>query len=102
MLPSDLIVAAERTADAPHEVVAADAIPADRMGLDIGPESARLFAASIRGAGTVFWNGPMGVFELEPFAAGARGRACRRIAWTNPYARQYAVQFWTGPVEPLW
>jgi len=75
VLPSDLIVAAERTGDAPHEVVAADAIPADRMGLDIGPESARLFAARIRGAGTVFWNGPMGVFELAPYAAGTRAIA---------------------------
>lgn len=75
VLPSDLIVAAERTADAPHEVVAADAIPADRMGLDIGPESARLFAARIREARTVFWNGPMGVFELAPYAAGTRAIA---------------------------
>ena len=75
VLPSDLIVAADRAADAPHEVVPADAIPADRMGLDIGPESARLFAASIRGARTVFWNGPMGVFELAPYAAGTRAIA---------------------------
>ena len=75
VLPSDLIVATERTADAPHEVVPADAIPADRMGLDIGPESARLFAARIRGARTVFWNGPMGVFELAPYAAGTRAIA---------------------------
>jgi phosphoglycerate kinase len=75
VLPSDLIAATERAADAPHEVVAADAIPADRMGLDIGPESARLFAARIRGAGTVFWNGPMGVFELAPYAAGTRAIA---------------------------
>ncbi len=75
VLPPDLIVAAERTADAPHEVVAADAIPADRMGLDIGPESARLFAASIRAARTVFWNGPMGVFELAPYADGTRAIA---------------------------
>jgi len=75
VLPSDLVVAAELAADAPHEVVAADAIPADRMGLDIGPESARLFAASIRGAGTVFWNGPMGVFELAPYANGTRAVA---------------------------
>ena len=75
VLPSDLVVAAERDADAPHEVVAADAISADRMGLDIGPESARLFAASIRGARTVFWNGPMGVFELAPYANGTRAIA---------------------------
>jgi phosphoglycerate kinase len=75
VLPPDLVVAAGRDADAPHEVVAADAIPADRMGLDIGPESARLFAASIRGARTVFWNGPMGVFELAPYANGTRAVA---------------------------
>jgi phosphoglycerate kinase len=75
VLPSDLVVAAGRDADAPHEVAAADAIPADQMGLDIGPESARLFTASIRGARTVFWNGPMGVFELSPYANGTRAIA---------------------------
>jgi phosphoglycerate kinase len=67
-LPSDVIAAAERTA--PGQVVAADAIPADQMGLDIGPESAARFAASITEAGTIFWNGPMGVFELAPYAGG--------------------------------
>jgi phosphoglycerate kinase len=72
VLPSDLVVAAQLAADAAHEVVAVNAIPADRMGLDIGPESARRFAASIRAAGTVFWNGPMGVFELAPYANGTR------------------------------
>jgi len=75
VLPSDFVVAARLNADAPHEVVAADAIPADRMGLDIGPESARLFAASIRAARTVFWNGPMGVFELAAYANGTRAVA---------------------------
>ena len=75
VLPPDLVVAAGCDADAPHEVVSADAIPADQMGLDIGPESARLFAASIRAAGTVFWNGPMGVFELAPYANGTRAVA---------------------------
>ena len=75
VLPSDVVVAAERDADAPHEVVAVDDIPADRMGLDIGPESARLFAVSIRSARTVFWNGPMGVFELAPYASGTRAIA---------------------------
>jgi phosphoglycerate kinase len=66
--PSDVIVAAEPVPDTPHEVVAADAIPTDQMGLDIGPELARLFAASIVGADTVFWNGPMGVFEISAYA----------------------------------
>ncbi len=75
VLPSDIVVAAERTADAPYQVVAADAIPADMMGLDIGPASAGLFSASIHGAGTVFWNGPMGVFELAPYANGTRAVA---------------------------
>jgi len=74
-LPSDLVVAAERDADAPHQVVAVDDIPADQMGLDIGPATARQFAASIRGARTVFWNGPMGVFELAPYASGTRAIA---------------------------
>jgi phosphoglycerate kinase len=75
VLPGDLVVAAGRDADAPHEIVAADAIPADEMGLDIGPGSARLFTASLRGARTVFWNGPMGVFELPPYANGTRAIA---------------------------
>jgi phosphoglycerate kinase len=74
-LPSDLIVATENSADAPRQVVAADAIPAEQMGLDIGPRSAARFAAAIGTAGTVFWNGPMGVYELAPFAAGTRAVA---------------------------
>ena len=71
-LPSDVIVAAEIAADTPHQVVAANAIPGGQMGLDIGPESAARFAAVIREARTVFWNGPMGVFELAPYADGTR------------------------------
>jgi len=74
-LPSDLVVATRIAADVPRQVVAADAIPADQMGLDIGPESAARFAAAIGTAGTVFWNGPMGVFELAPYAAGTRAVA---------------------------
>ncbi|MBP2020071.1 phosphoglycerate kinase [Symbiobacterium terraclitae] len=70
LLPSDLVVAAEFKADAEQRVVAADSIPAGWMALDIGPESARQFAEAIRGARTVVWNGPMGVFEMEPFARG--------------------------------
>jgi len=75
VLPPDVVVAPERSADAPHEIVAADAISADRMGLDIGPETARLFTSSIRGARTISWNGPMGVFELAPYANGTRAIA---------------------------
>jgi phosphoglycerate kinase len=75
VLPSDVIVAAGPAADSPHELVAADAIPADRMGLDIGPESARTFAAIIAEANTVFWNGPMGVSELPAYAGGTRAVA---------------------------
>jgi phosphoglycerate kinase len=74
-LPSDLVVATGVATDAPRQVVAVDAIAADQMGLDIGPESAARFAGAIGTAGTVFWNGPMGVFELAPFAAGTRAVA---------------------------
>jgi phosphoglycerate kinase len=74
-LPPDLVVATGAAAGAPCQVVAADAIPADQVGLDIGPESAERFAAAIRTAGTIFWNGPMGVFELAPYAAGTRAVA---------------------------
>jgi phosphoglycerate kinase len=74
-LPSDLVVATRIAADVPRQVVAADAVPADQMGLDIGPESAARFAAAIGTVGTVFWNGPMGVFELAPYAAGTRAVA---------------------------
>jgi phosphoglycerate kinase len=70
VLPSDIIVAPEFKADSPATVVAADAIPADQLGLDIGPEASRVFASVIRSAKTVFWNGPMGVAEWEAFAGG--------------------------------
>jgi phosphoglycerate kinase len=75
VLPVDVVAASEFSASAEHDVVGADGIPADRLGLDIGPESVALFAEAIAGARTVFWNGPMGVFELAPFAAGTRGVA---------------------------
>jgi phosphoglycerate kinase len=78
VLPSDFIVAAQAAApavEAPPEVADADAIPADRMGLDIGPVSAASFAAGLRTAGTVFWNGPMGRFEVPAYAAGTRAVA---------------------------
>ena len=72
LLPTDIVVAPEFAADAPATTVAADAMPADQLGLDIGPESAAAFAEVIRGARTVFWNGPMGVFEMDAFASGTR------------------------------
>jgi phosphoglycerate kinase len=75
VLPTDVVAAAEFSADAAHDAVPADAIPADRLGLDIGPASVAAFADALGGAQTVFWNGPMGVFELAPFAAGTRGVA---------------------------
>jgi len=75
VLPTDIVVAAEFSAEAAPVVVAADAIPDDMIGLDIGPESGAAFAEAIRGAKTVFWNGPMGVFEFPSFAAGTRAVA---------------------------
>jgi phosphoglycerate kinase len=75
VLPSDIVVSAEFSADAATQTVSADAIPAGQKGLDIGPESVRAFAAALADAQTVFWNGPMGVFELAPFAAGTKGVA---------------------------
>lgn len=75
VLPSDIVVAPEFKADAPATVVAADAIPADQLGLDIGPESSKVFAAVISSAHTVFWNGPMGVAEMEQFAGGTKAVA---------------------------
>ena len=75
VLPVDVVAADRFAADAVHDVVPADAIPSDRTGLDIGPRSVQVFAEALAGAQTVFWNGPMGVFELEPFAAGTRGVA---------------------------
>jgi phosphoglycerate kinase len=70
VLPTDLVVAPHFAADAPHEVVPATAIPADREGMDIGPRTRELFAGKLADAQTVFWNGPMGVFEFPAFAAG--------------------------------
>jgi phosphoglycerate kinase len=75
ILPTDIIVAPEFKADAPPTVVAADAIPEDQLGLDIGPDSAKAFAGVISQAKTVFWNGPMGVAEWESFAGGTRAVA---------------------------
>jgi phosphoglycerate kinase len=70
VLPSDLMVAAECASEAQYEIVDVNAVPPDRMVLDIGLHSARSFEAEIATAATAFWNGPMGVFELAPYAVG--------------------------------
>lgn len=75
VLPVDVVVAPEFKADAPATVVAANAIPEDQMGLDIGPKSGELFAAKIAESKTVAWNGPMGVFEFPAFAGGTKAVA---------------------------
>ncbi len=75
VLPTDIVVAPRFAADAPPTLVAADAIPAGHMGLDIGPASRELFAARLADAKTVFWNGPMGVFEFPAYAAGTQAVA---------------------------
>ncbi|MDP5182460.1 phosphoglycerate kinase [Blastococcus sp. BMG 814] len=75
VLPVDVVCAPEFSADAPTTTVPVDAIPDDQMGLDVGPRTVELFGTTLGDARTVFWNGPMGVFELAPFQAGTRGVA---------------------------
>jgi phosphoglycerate kinase len=75
VLPTDIVAADAFAADAAFEVVAADAIPDDKLGLDIGPASGELFAAKLADAKTIAWNGPMGVFEFESFAGGTKAVA---------------------------
>jgi phosphoglycerate kinase len=72
VLPTDILVAPKFAADAPATLVRSENIPTDQMGLDIGPESAAAFAAAIKNCVTVFWNGPMGVFEFPAFAHGTQ------------------------------
>ena len=72
---TDVVAATAFAADAEHDVYPVDAIPADRIGLDIGPDSAASFAAALADCRTVFWNGPMGVFEMEAFAQGTEAVA---------------------------
>ena len=75
VLPTDVVVAPEFKADSPASTVKASEIPADQIGLDIGPESSANFAKIISEAGTVIWNGPMGVFEMDAFANGTKAVA---------------------------
>ena len=75
LLPVDVVCADKFAEDARTETVSVDAIPADMMGLDIGPETSKLYADAIAEGATVFWNGPMGVFEMDAFASGTKAVA---------------------------
>ncbi len=94
-LPVDIVVADKFAADAPPQTVAADAIPDDMMGLDIGPGSVKRFTTLLSNAETIFWNGPMGVFEFPAFAAGTKGVA---EAIAAPPAR--ARSAWSAAATP--
>ncbi len=85
LLPEDFVVAPRPSLEAKHVTVRADAIPRDQMGLDIGPRSVEEFARTIADARTILWNGPMGMFELEPFSAGTRGVA-RAVAGATAFS----------------
>jgi phosphoglycerate kinase len=85
LLPTDVVAAAEMSADAEADVLPAEAVPEGRLGLDIGPETRRRYAEELSRARTIFWNGPMGVFELEPFAEGTRAVA-QAIADSDAYS----------------
>lgn len=82
-LPMDIVVTEKFAADSPPQTVAVDAIPDELMGLDIGPGSIKRFAALLSNASTIFWNGPMGVFEFPAYAAGTRGVAEAIVAATS-------------------
>ncbi len=75
LLPTDVVIAPTFSKEAPATVVSVNDIPADQMGLDIGPDSAKAYALALQGCETVFWNGPMGVFEFPAFANGTRSVA---------------------------
>jgi phosphoglycerate kinase len=72
LLPTDIVVAKEFAADSKPTVVSSGSIPSDQMGLDIGPDSSAVFAAEIKKCKTIFWNGPMGVFEFANFSNGTK------------------------------
>jgi phosphoglycerate kinase len=90
VLPVDVVIADAFSAEANTRTVPADAIPDGWLGLDIGPASVAAFADRLAGAKTVFWNGPMGVFELAPFAAGTRGVA-QAIIDSSADGKAYSV-----------
>jgi phosphoglycerate kinase len=83
VLPTDIVVATEFSEDAEHKVVTVDQIPSDMEGMDIGPATREVFAAKLADARTVFWNGPVGVFELAPFAEGTMAVAQAVVSVTK-------------------
>jgi phosphoglycerate kinase len=85
LLPTDVVAADQMSADAEAEEVAVEQVPEGRLGLDIGPETRARYADELARARTIFWNGPMGVFELEPFAEGTRAVA-QAIADSDAYS----------------
>ncbi|MDD7964709.1 phosphoglycerate kinase [Actinomycetospora lemnae] len=85
VLPTDVVVASEFAADAQTRTVSVSEMPEGWLGLDIGPETVSAFGAALADAATVFWNGPMGVFEMEPFAAGTKGVA-EAVASTSAFS----------------
>ena len=82
-LPTDVVVAKAFAADAPHRVCAVKDVAADEMILDIGPETAKAFAAIVAQCNTIVWNGPVGVFEMEPYAQGTKALADAIVARTK-------------------
>jgi phosphoglycerate kinase len=84
-LPEDVVAAASKSVDAPRHTVPSSQVPAGELGLDIGPRTVEEFARTIADAKTIVWNGPMGVFELEPFSGGTRGVATA-IAGASAYS----------------
>ena len=90
-LPVDVVCADRFAEDANTLTCSVDAIPADMMGLDVGPETAKLYAEAIASARTVFWNGPMGVFEMDAFAGGYEGGCATRWPLTRRLTRSSAV-----------
>ena len=84
-LPEDVVAASEPSVEGLRRTVPANAIPRDLIGLDIGPRTVEEFARTIADAKTLLWNGPMGMFELEPFSAGTRGVA-RAVAGASAYS----------------
>lgn len=74
-MPVDVVAAKAFAADAPNRVCGVDEVEADEMILDVGPETAKLLAKELRSAGTIVWNGPVGVFEMAPFAKGTEALA---------------------------